>query len=134
MSLNNTSGPPVWIRVPILLVSLGGGVFLAWLNYRGNGHFQNKGLLTGMYLLVALILSWTGILPIAPGFNVPFFEVRPRVTDLAKAACFFLLMFVWTALVKPLVPDSPLGAVLLLGPDALLLLASLICVSNSLSR
>lgn len=38
------------------------------------------------------------------------------------------------AVVKQLVPDSPLGAAIILAPDALFVLAALVYLSNGLSR
>jgi len=134
MQLNGASGPARWIRLLILAASFGIGVYVLWYNYQGSGRFQNGQLLTGFFLLLLLTLAWTGILQFPRGFNVPFFEVWPKLPDLAKAIGFFLLIFLWTPLIKQLVPETPVGAVLVLGPDAGFLLAALAYLSNGLSR
>lgn len=134
MPLNSASGPARWLRILILAASFGVGVYVLWYNYQGGGRFQNGELLTVFFLLLLLILAWTGVLPFPRGFNVPFFEVWPTLPDLAKAVGFFLLIFLWTPLGKQLVPETPVGAVLVLGPDAVFLLTALVYLSNGLSR
>lgn len=133
MQSDSASGPPGWIRAVILVASLGVGIYVLWYNYQG-GRFQNGELLIGFFLLLLLILAWTRVLQFPRGFHIPFFEVWPTLPDLAKAAGFFLLIFLWTPLSKQLVPETPVGAALVLGPDAVFLLAALVYVSNGLSR
>jgi hypothetical protein len=133
MQLDNAPGPPKWIRILILLVCLGMSAFLLWHNYQGDGRFQNGGLLTGIFLLSLFVLASTGVLQFPPGFNIPFFEVWPRLPDLAKAVGFFVLIFLWTPIAKQLVPETPVGAVLVLGPDVAFLLTALVYLSNGLS-
>ncbi|HEX5324100.1 MAG TPA: hypothetical protein VFW40_09960, partial [Capsulimonadaceae bacterium] len=110
--MNNLPGPPRWIRILVLLASLGVAIFLVWYNYQRGVRFRNGGLLTGLLFLMLFILTSAGILQFPRGFNIPFFEVRPTPSDLAKALAFFFLIFLWTPLVKQLVPDTPVGALL----------------------
>ncbi len=133
MPINNPSGPPRWVRILILLASLGVCIFLWWYNYQGGGRFQNGGLLTGAFLLVLFVLTGTGVLQVPRGPNVPFFEVWPRLPDFVKAVGFFFLIFLWTPIAKQLVPETPIGAVVVLAPDAVFLMTALVCLSNGLS-
>lgn len=99
----------------------------------GGGRFQNGGPLTGIFLLLLFVLTSKGILQFPRGLNIPFFDVWPRLPDLAKAVGFFVLIFLWTPITKQLVPETPVGAVLVLGPDAVFLLTALVYLSNSFS-
>ncbi len=66
--------------------------------------------------------------------NIPFFTLWPRLSDTAKAIGSFLLIFLWTPLARRFVPDSVVGVIIVLGPDAIFLLAALVFLSNGLSR
>jgi hypothetical protein len=67
-------------------------------------------------------------------FQVPFFNLWPRLSDGVKAAVSLLLIFPWTLISKALVPDSYLGVAIVLVPDAAFLVAALVFVSNGLAR
>ena len=95
---------------------------------------QNGGVLSFELFALLLILAATGILPMPAGIKIPFFGIWPRLSDSIKAVSCFLAIFLWTPLSKQLVPDSPLGAAIILAPDALFVLAALVYLSNGLSR
>ena len=66
--------------------------------------------------------------------KIPFFDVWPRWSDALKAVASFGLIFLWTPLAMRFVPETYLGVAIVLVPDAFLLLAALVFVSNGISR
>jgi hypothetical protein len=102
-----------------------------WYNYHGT--LGNRVLLTVLFLMLLSMLSATGFIRPPQGINVPFFGVWPRLSDSAKSALSFALVFVWTPFAMRLVPDTYVGAAIILVPDALLILAAFVYLSNGLS-
>lgn len=81
-----------------------------------------------------LVLTSTGVIPVPRGVNLPLFGVWPNLSDSIKAVASFAAIFVWTPLAKQLVPDTVVGVVIVLAPDAVFAIAALVYLSNSLSR
>jgi hypothetical protein len=67
-------------------------------------------------------------------FQIPFFNLWPRLSDGLKSAVSFLLIFPWTLISLKLVPDSYVGVAIVLVPDVVFLLAALVFLSNGLAR
>jgi len=124
--------PRNWWRALVLVVCVLVESTLLWYNLRGTlGH---PWLLTAFTFALLFGLTSTAILPMPKGIRVPFFNVWPSLADSAKAAISVLLIFLWTPTAMRLVPDSTVGAVIILAPDALFLFAALVYFSNGLSR
>ena len=102
-------------------------------NYAADGRLQHAPWLTALSVLLLLALTTTGMIPLPPGLNLPFFGIWPRWSDLLKAIVSFLLIFVWTVIALRLTPDTPTGVAIILIPDAALTLAALVYLSNGLS-
>ncbi len=118
-------------RIIVLLLSLAFAAAITWSDYRGG---QHSGLLTVVLFVLLYGLITTGVIRLPQGVNIPFFTVWPRLSDAVKAVACFLLMFLWTPTAMRLVPDSYLGAALILVPDAIFLVAAFVYVSNGISR
>jgi hypothetical protein len=122
-----------WLKILILVICLGLSILLTLFNYAQDGRLQHAGLLTTVLLLMLFCLFATGIVEVPRGVNIPFFTVWPRLSYSVKAALSFLLIFLWTPIAMQLTPDTPLGVAVLLGPDAIFVLAALVYLSNGLS-
>lgn len=107
---------------------------LVWYDWFGGAGVASNVVLSLASLVLLLFLVVTGILPVPAGLRIPFFGVWPSLADSIKAIASFLAIFVWTPLAKQLVPDTPLGAIIILVPDALFVLAALVYLSNGLSK
>ena len=105
---------------------------LTWYNYRGDA--EHIGLLTGVLLVLLGALCATGIIQLPVRSNIPFFTVWPRLADYVKAAISFALIFLWSPVAMQLTPDTSVGVTIILAPDAILLLAALVFLSNGLSK
>ena len=123
-----------WLRALVLMISLLMEGTLLWYNYEGRGILAHAWLLTAFSLALLFALTSTAVIPAPKGIKLPFFGVWPRLADATKAGVSFLLIFLWTPTAKQLVPDSPIGVAIILGPDALFLIAALVYLSNGLSR
>ena len=121
-----------WWRGPVLVVCVLIEGTLLWYNFRGP--VQHVWLLAAFTFALLFALTSTAVIPVPKGIRIPFFGVWPSLADSTKAAMSFLLIFLWTPTAKQLVPDSTLGVVIILAPDALFLFAALVYLSNSLSR
>ena len=121
-----------WLRLLVLAVCLAFSVALIWYNF--NGTARHSGLLTFVLLVVLYGLVTTGVVPLPQGSNIPLFTLWSNLSDASKAVASFLLIFLWTPIAKQLVPDTPVGASILLIPDGVFLLAALVYFSNGLSR
>jgi hypothetical protein len=121
-----------WWRILVLLISFAFSIVLTWYQFKGGG--QHSGLLTFVLLVLLYGLINTGVIPLPPGAAIPFFTFWPRLSDAVKAVVSFALIFLWTPIAKLLSPDTPIGVAVILIPDAVLLLAALVFVSNGLSR
>jgi hypothetical protein len=121
-----------WRRILILLISFAFWVGITW--YQSHGGGRHSGLLTLTLLVLLYGLINTGIIPLPPGSNIPFFTVWPRLSDSIKAVVSFGLIFLWTPIGIRLTPDTPVGIAILLIPDVIFLLAALVFLSNGLSR
>jgi hypothetical protein len=121
-----------WRRILILLLCFTFSVTITWYNFRGGG--KHSGILTFVLLLLLYGLIATGIIQLPPGSNIPFFTVWPRLSDAVKSVISFLLIFLWTPMAMRLAPDTPIGVAIILVPDAVFLLATLVYLSNGLSR
>jgi|SRR6185437_10670628 hypothetical protein len=128
------SSPRNWWRALVLVICLAVESSLLWFNYEGRGSLRHGWLLTVLSLTLLFALTSTAVLPVPKGVRIPFFGVWPRLSDSIKAGVSILLIFLWTPAAKLLVPDSVLGVILILAPDALFLLAALVYLSNGLSR
>ena len=124
--------PTRLIKILVLLISFAFAAVLMWFNFHDNG--QHSGLLTGVLLLLLYGLIATGILQVPQGYNIPFFNVWPRLSDTVKAVVSFSLIFLWTPVAVRLVPDTYLGVAIILIPDGVFVLAALVFMSNGLSR
>lgn len=107
-------------------------IALLWLNHQGNS-VRHPGLLTALSIVVLLMLSSTGVVPLPQGVNVPFLNVWPRLSDSVKAGVSFGLIFVWTPIAMELTPDTLIGVIVMLVPDGVFALAALVYLSNGLS-
>lgn len=123
-----------WWRAFVLVICLLVEGSLLWFNYERRGILRHGWLLTVLSLALLFALTSTAVIPVPKGVRVPFFGVWPTLSDSIKAGVSFLLIFLWTPTAKLLVPDSVVGVILILAPDALFLLAALIYLSNGLSR
>jgi hypothetical protein len=121
-----------WWRALVLLVCLLIESTLLWYNF--HRPVRHAGLLTTFTFALLFGLNSTAVIPVPNGIRIPFFGVWPSLADSTKAAISFVLIFLWTPTAKQLVPDSLTGAVIILAPDALFLVAALIYLSNGLSR
>src|SRR6185437_12381413 len=99
---------------------------LAWYAWFGGAGAAGDILLSLASLVLLLILGVTGALPVPAGTRIPFFGIWPGLADSVKALASFLAIFVWTPLARQLVPDTPVGAAIILAPDALFVLAALV--------
>jgi len=122
------------LRFGVLVACLGLEGSLVWYDWFGGAGAANNVVLSLASLVLLLGLVVTGILPVPAGIRIPFFGVWPNLADSIKAIAFFLAIFVWTPLAKQLVPDTPLGAIIILAPDVLFVLAALVYLSNGLSK
>ena len=121
-----------WWRIPVLVVCLVLAATLTWYNLHGSS--KHPGLLTAVLLALLYSLVATGAIQPPRGVIIPFFNVWPRFSDASKAITSFLLIFLWTPVAKQLVPDSVPGAVIILAPDAVFLLAAFVYLSNGIGR
>jgi hypothetical protein len=122
-----------WLRIGVLVCCLALEGLLVWYFF-GRPGSEDGFVLSFASLALLLALSVTGILPVPAGLKIPFFGIWPSLSDSVKALTSFAAIFVWTPLAKQLVPDTPVGAAIILAPDALFLLAALVYLSNGLSR
>src|SRR6185312_301466 len=120
-----------WRRLVLVVCVLIEGTLL-WYNWRGT--LEHPWLLTAFTFALLFGLTSTAAIPIPKGMRIPFFNVWPSLADSTKAAISFLLIFLWTPTAMKLVPDSTIGAVIILAPDAIFLFAALVYFSNGLSR
>lgn len=124
--------PRNWWRVLALVACVLIESALLWYNLRGT--LEHPWLLIALTFALLFGLTSTAAIPIPEGVRIPFFNVWPDLADSTKAAISFLLIFLWTPTAMKLVPDSPIGAVIILAPDAIFLFAALLYLSNGLSR
>lgn len=123
-----------WLRLGVLLCCLALEGTFVWYTFFGRAGTEDGVALAFASLALLFALTVTGVIPIPAGSRIPFFGVWPRLSDSVKAVASVLAIFVWTPLAKQLVPDNPVGAAIILAPDALFVLAALVYLSNGLSR
>jgi hypothetical protein len=123
-----------WLRIAVLVGCLALEGLLVWYNYFGRSGSEDGVLLSFASIALLLALSVTGILPVPAGLKIPFFGIWPSLSDTVKSLISFVSIFLWTPLAKQLVPNTPVGATIVLAPDVLFLLAALVYLSNGLSR
>jgi hypothetical protein len=121
-----------WLKIGVLSSCLALVITLTWYSHQGPGH--HAGLLTAFILVLLVVLVETGILELPRGSSIPFLGVWPRLSDLVKAGLSLCLILLWTPVAMQLTPDTPVGVAIILGPDAIFLLATLVYVSNSVSK
>lgn len=122
------------LRIGILLCCLALEGALVWYNFFGRSGVQDGAALAFASLALLFALTLTGAIPVPASIKIPFFGVWPKLSDSVKAVTSFVAIFVWTPLAKQLVPDSLIGVIIILAPDALFALAALVYLSNGLSR
>jgi hypothetical protein len=116
----------------VAFLALEGTLF--WYHFHTPESARHANLLTFATLAMLFVLTSTGVIPLPKGSNIPFFGVWPDLSDSIKALASFALIFIWTPLALKLVPETVIGAIVILAPDALFALAALIYLSNGLSR
>jgi hypothetical protein len=127
-----TSHDRNWLKIAVLWTCLALVLILTWYDYKGRMH--HAGLLTVFVMALLSGLVWTKVIELPRGVNIPFLDVWPRLSDMLKAATSFCLIFLWTPIALQLAPDTPVGVAIILGPDAVFLMAALIYVSNGVSK
>lgn len=95
-----------WWRILILLISFAFSVAITRYQFQGGG--EHSGLLTFVLLVLLYGLINTGVIPLPPGTNIPFFTFWPRLADAVKAVVSFALIFLWTPIAMLLTPDTPI--------------------------
>jgi hypothetical protein len=123
---------PRWLKILVLTVCLGLDLWLFW--YSEHGGAKHSGLLTGLTLAMLSALFNTGYIDLPAGYNVPFLNVWPKLSDIAKAAVAFGLIFIWSPIALKLVPDTDLGMLIVLAPDVIFVFFALLFISNGLSK
>ncbi len=126
------SRKPRWIKALVLGACLGLIVWLSWYSYHGGA--RHPLLLALLPLALLSALANTGFIELPAGTHVPFLNVWPSLSDFAKAAVSFGLIFVWSPVAVRLVPDTNLGVAVVVGPDVLFVFFALLFLSNGLSK
>lgn len=72
----------------------------------------------GYISLIVVLVAVSGIVPLPQGNRAT--PLRARVTPFAKAGAWLLASLLWIAVVVRLVPNTVMGATILLGPFAII--------------
>ena len=123
-----------WLKIFVLAIYLAFFGALLWFNSTGDRRSHHGGLLTIVLFVSLYGLCATEIIEVPRSVRIPFFTVWPRLSDSVKAVVSFALIFLWTPTAMLLTPDTPVGVALILAPDAVFAVASLVFLSNGLSR
>ena len=123
----------IWKMVALACSMIIVGI-LAWYSFHGNSAPRHPGLFAGSIFILLSALIRAKVLELPAGIDVPFFNVFPKASDVVKAGISLLLLVLWTVIVRPLIPDSPVGVAIIIVPDVVFLVAAIVCISNGLSR
>lgn len=103
----------------LLVVCLIAGLFLTWYGFKGRLTYPT--LLTFLYLAIVVVLFRTKVVEHPPGLSVPLFGAT-KLSDFAKGLGCMAGSILWVILLLKVVPDTVIGATILLVPFAALLL------------